>query len=162
MEGQHFKGWQASVGGRLLLTDEMINPADYAVPVQDSTDYSYILELTAVWGNLPNEVYHSLSWNGEEVVSEQKFLVDYDVVNDGEYVTIGADGGEAYYLVSEDRTIDSLVVRGTVHLVLKDDTTLTVKSGTYVLGNLFIYGQSGGTGAFNSTGFWRAFFPHRN
>ena len=69
--------------------------------------------------------------------------------------TMGTAGSETYYVVKNSVTVSSRIqIRGTVHLILCDDKTLTASSGITVnSGNtLNIYGQTAGTGALNATG----------
>lgn len=80
-----------------------------------------------------------------------------DVTTITESTTAWGDGspGEKWYVTKGNVTIEGRVnVSGTVHLILKDESKLTIKEGIELTGNstyLTIYGQINGTGQLIST-----------
>lgn len=97
----------------------------------EGTDTSYFCDENGVRYDIPQEMVvvenETTSWNGE--------------------------GGEAWYVVTEDAEIGERVeVSGAVNLVLCDGVTLTAEKGIHVTGenSLTIYGQEAGDGKINA------------
>ncbi|MBQ3709405.1 MAG: InlB B-repeat-containing protein [Bacteroidales bacterium] len=159
-------------GGTLMLGDmkvyasaEATNPVTYANRVSTChskyaklvpcTDHNYVNGVCNYCGAMPNVPVTYLAYQttthtfAEQTVSETTLVDEFTT-------TMGADNTETWYAVRRGVSNDNRIeVRGTVHLILCDGKTLTASKGITVNnGNtLIIYGQSGGTGALNATGF---------
>ena len=96
--------------------------------------------------------YREASWNGSEVIYENKTADSCTPVTDSaEAVT----WSESWYAVSGTVTIDQpITVSGDVSLILTDGCKLTASKGIVVSVNnsLTIYAQSGGSGTLTATG----------
>ena len=93
--------------------------------------------------------YIERAWDDQGVMETPK-TANCTVVDSGT-----TDWGTGWYAVTGNVTVsDRITVTGDVHLILRDDCTLTAEKGiTVAEGNsLTIYGQIGGTGALVATG----------
>ena len=93
--------------------------------------------------------YIERAWDDQGVTETPK-TANCTVVDSGT-----TDWGTGWYAVTGNVTVsDRITVTGDVHLILRDDCTLTAEKGiTVAEGNsMTIYGQSGGTGVLVATG----------
>ena len=98
-----------------------------------------------------NVAYQSASWDGLKVVYTDKTVSNPTTVSSS---TTSMTNGNWYYVSSNVTVSSSIVVTGTVNLILKDGCKLTASAGIRVAsGNtLNIYAQTAGTGAITATG----------
>ena len=103
--------------------------------------------------------YIERSWNASQVkvVDMQKYTTDYEMLQGTEdpeaWALLGSkdDLNDHYYVVAGNVTYKTLNVYGKAHIIFCDGATLTCTGGILVeeqhnKAQLFIYGQTGGTG----------------
>lgn len=89
--------------------------------------------------------YIERSWNGTEVVSEEKTKYSYDELSGTESTNHSLWGG-GWYVVKSSFQCKRVIVEGYVNLILCDGATLTAPITINNTSTLVVYGQSNGTG----------------
>lgn len=109
--------------------------------------------LFAVFNGMTNTLAEKIqyivrSWNGSEVTEETRDISDYtEIMSTNLPTDWNTDNGGWYVVTGTVEIADRITVTGNVHLILKDNCTLTAAKGITVSeGNsLTIYAQSTGT-----------------
>ena len=98
-------------------------------------------------------IYYTFHEDSNILESQTGTAASAEVIT--ETSTSWGSSGDSWYVVNTSVTISTRVtVTGSVHLILMDNTELTIKGGIQVEdpNSLTIYGQSGGTGQLTATG----------
>jgi hypothetical protein len=130
-------------------SEELMQASFFSRSIGALTLFVMLLTTMTAWAETVNNVSYR-EYDTSTKVFEDKTCPSATVV-ESSYTTLGADNKETWYVVDSYVTFNKRITfKGTVHLILADNTILDAKKGITTGSALYIYAQSEGAAWVNS------------